>query len=143
MTKTEKMLSIYGIKPTEMRLKIYEYLIRKRYAVSLFDIKKSFSEKSETNKTANRTTFYRVIKLFLEKKMIHQIDDGTGMTKFVISREVNDDKNGIDLHMHFHCTNCEQTSCLPNSLPNECLPREHKANEVNLVIKGICKKCLK
>jgi len=86
MTKAKKTLSEYGIRPTEMRLKIYKYLKRKRYAVSLFDIKKSFLEKSETNKTANKTTFFRVVNLFLEKGIVHQIDDGTGITKFAFSK---------------------------------------------------------
>ena len=142
MKKTEKTLSKYGIRPTEMRMKTYEYLQRKRYAVSLFDIKKSFLEKSETNKTANKTTFYRAINLFLEKGMVHQIDDGTGIKKFAFSRESNEDRKTTDLHMHFYCTNCEETSCLPNSLPTEYLPKGYKTNEVNLILKGICKKCV-
>jgi len=142
MTKTKKTLSEYSIRPTEMRLKIYKYLKKKQSAVSLFDIKKSFLEKSETNKTANKTTFYRAINLFLKKGIVHQINNGTGITKFAFSRVSNEGRKATDLHMHFHCTNCEETSCLPNSLPNECLPMEYKTNEVNLVLKGICKKCL-
>ncbi len=142
MTKTEKTLSEYGIRPSEMRLKIYNYLKKKRSAVSLADIYNSFLNKSGSNKTANKTTFFRVINIFLEKGIVHQINNGTGITKFAFSRESNESEKATDLHMHFYCTNCEETSCLPNSLPTGYLPKGYKTNEVNLILKGICKKCL-
>ena len=141
MTKTEKILSNHGIRPTQMRSKIYRYLRRKQSAVSFSDLKKVFAEKSENNKTANRTTFYRNLKIFEDKGLIHQINDGTGMAKFAISGENTKSKYGTDLHLHFHCTECKKTICLPNKLPEESLPDDYKINDVNLVLKGICVKC--
>ena len=141
MTKTEKILSNHGIRPTQMRSKIYRYLRRKQSAVSFSDLKKVFAEKSENNKTANRTTFYRNLKIFEDKGLIHQINDGTGMAKFAISGENTKSKYGTDLHLHFHCTECEKTICLPNKIPEESLPSDYKINDVNLVLKGICLKC--
>ena len=142
MTKAKKTLSEYGIRPTEMRLKIYKYLKRKRYAVSLFDIKKSFLEKSETNKTANKTTFFRVVNLFLEKGIVHQIDDGTGIAKFAISEGNTLSEKGKDLHLHFHCIECNRTFCLQDRMTDACLPTDYEIKEVNLVLKGICKNCI-
>ena len=141
MTKTEKILSNHGIRPTQMRSKIYRYLRRKQSAVSFSDLKKGFAEKSETNKTANRTTFYRNLKIFEDKGLIHQINDGTGVAKFAISDENTKSKYGTDLHLHFHCTECKKTICLPNKIPEENLPSDYKINDVNLVLKGICVKC--
>ena len=141
MTKTEKILSNHGIRPTQMRSKIYRYLRRKQSAVSFSDLKKVFAEKSENNKTANRTTFYRNLKIFEDKGLIHQINDGTGMAKFAISGENTKSKYGTDLHLHFHCTECKKTICLPNKIPEESLPSDYKINDVNLVLKGICLKC--
>ena len=143
MNKTEKILSNYGIRPTQMRSKIYRYLRRKQSAVSFSDLKKVFAEKSENNKTANRTTFYRNLKIFEDKGLIHQINDGTGMAKFAISGENTKSKYGTDLHLHFHCTECKKTICLPNKIPEESLPADYKINDVNLVLKGICVKCKK
>ena len=143
MNKTEKILSNYGIRPTQMRSKIYRYLRRKQSAVSFSDLKKVFAEKSETNKTANRTTFYRNLKIFEDKGLIHQINDGTGVAKFAISDENTKSKYGTDLHLHFHCTECKKTICLPNKIPEESLPADYKINDVNLVLKGICVKCKK
>ena len=141
MTKAEKILSNHGIRPTQMRSKIYRYLRRKQSAVSFSDLKKVFAEKSENNKTANRTTFYRNLKIFEDKGLIHQVNDGTGMAKFAISGENTKSKYGTDLHLHFHCTECKKTICLPNKLPEESLPDDYKINDVNLVLKGICVKC--
>jgi Fur family ferric uptake transcriptional regulator len=45
MTKTEKILFTKGIRPTEMRLKIYKYLKRKTYADSLNEMQKVFLKK--------------------------------------------------------------------------------------------------
>jgi len=143
MTKTEKILSEYGIIPTEMRLKIYKYLKKNRFAVSLSDIYNSFLKKSKSNKTANKTTFFRVVNIFLEKGIVHQINNGTGITKFAFSRVSNEGRKATDLHMHFYCTNCKETSCLPNNLPTGFLPKGYKTNEVNLILKGLCNKCLK
>ena len=141
MTKTEKILSNHGIRPTQMRSKIYKFLKRKQSAVSFSDLKKAFVQKSETNKTANRTTFYRNLKIFEDKGLIHQINDGTGVAKFAISDENVKGKYGSDLHLHFHCTECKKTICLPNKIPEESLPSDYKINDVNLVLKGICVKC--
>ena len=143
MTKAEKILSNHGIRPTQMRSKIYRYLRRKQSAVSFSDLKKVFAEKSENNKTANRTTFYRNLKIFEDKGLIHQVNDGTGMAKFAISGENTKSKYGTDLHLHFHCTECKKTICLPNKIPEESLPDDYKINNVNLVLKGICVKCKK
>ena len=143
MTKTEKKLSSKGIRSTEMRLKIYKYLNRKTYAVSLNEMQKVFIAKSEKNKTANRTTFYRNLKTFEDKGLIHQINDGTGVAKFVISDKKAKGKYGTDLHMHFHCTVCGKTICLPDRISKQNLPDDYEINDLNLVLKGVCKNCSK
>ena len=143
MTKTEKILSSHGIRPTQMRSKIYRYLRRKQSAVSFSDLKKAFVQKSETNKTANRTTFYRNLKTFEDKGLIHQINDGTGVAKYALSDENTNVKLSTGLHMHFHCTDCKKTICLPNKISEESLPDQYEVNDVNLVLKGICKNCSK
>ena len=141
MTKTEKTLLAKGIRPTKMRSKIYKFLKRKQSAVSFSDLKKAFVQKSETNKTANRTTFYRNLKIFEDKGLIHQINDGVGVVKYAISDENAKGKYGTDLHLHFHCTNCGETICLPNKISEESLPGDYEVSDVNVVLKGICEKC--
>lgn len=138
MNIAEKTLKNKGIRPTEMRLAIYKYLRRKFYAVTLKEIEKAFIKKSDDNKTADRTTIYRTLKLFQEKGVVHQIDDGTAIAKYAVSNE-----EGLDLHLHFHCTHCGKTFCLPNKVSRNSLPDKYKVADVNLVLKGVCTKCLK
>ena len=136
MNKAEKILKSKGIRPTEMRLAIYKYLKRKFYAVTLKEIEMAFIKKSGDNKTADRTTIYRTIKLFQEKGVVHQIDVGTAITKYVLS-----DEKDVDLHLHFHCTHCGNTFCLPDKVSPDSLPDKYEINDVNLVLKGVCVKC--
>src|SRR5665811_1984840 len=138
MNKAEKILVGKRIRPTEMRLTIYKYLKRKFYAVTLKEIEKAFIKKSDNNKTADRTTIYRTIKLFQERGVVHQIDVGTAIAKYALSNEKD-----LDLHLHFHCTHCGNTFCLPNKVSQDSLPDKYEIANVNLVLKGVCTKCKK
>lgn len=138
MTKVEKILVDRGIRPTKMRLTIYKHLKRKVYAVTLKGMEKAFIKKNDDNKTADRTTIFRTIKLFQEKGIVHQIDDGTAIAKYALS-----DEKGLDLHLHFHCTHCGNTFSLPNKVHPDSLPDKYEITDVNLVIKGLCIKCRK
>jgi len=119
-----------------MRVFIYKYLKRKFYAVTLSEIEKALIKKSDH--TGDRTTIYRNIKLFHEKGLIHQIDDGSAIAKYAYS-----DKNCLDLHLHFHCVRCGNTFCLPNKIQYDSLPDKYEIIDVNLVLKGTCGKCRK
>ncbi|AVR46560.1 transcriptional repressor [Christiangramia fulva] len=136
MIVAEKILAGKGIRPTETRSTIYKYLKRKFYAITLREIEKALIKKN--NYTGDRTTIYRTIKLFQEKGIVHQIDDGTAIAKYALS----DGKN-LDLHLHFHCTHCSNTFCLPNKVGQDSLPDKYEINDVNLVLKGVCLKCRK
>ena len=138
MNKAEKILINKGIRPTEMRLAIYKYLKRKFYAVTLKEIEMAFIKKSDYNKTVDRTTIYRTLKLFQDEGIAHQIDVGTAIAKYALS-----DEKDLDMHLHFHCTHCGKTFCLPNKVSRDSLPDKYEVADVNLVLKGVCTKCKK
>lgn len=118
-----------------MRLLVFNFLLEKRVAVTLSDIEEAFSR-------ADRTTLYRTIRTFEEKGIVHQIDDGTGVSKYALCEAdcTGDEHN--DLHLHFHCSRCNETFCLTDHrIPQISLPKGYKAEDVNLVVKGICEKC--
>jgi Fur family ferric uptake transcriptional regulator len=77
MKRIEQLLESRGIRITAMRLLIYKFLAEKEIAVTLSDIENAFDK-------ADRTTLYRTIKTFEEKDIVHQIDDGTGITKYAL-----------------------------------------------------------
>jgi Fur family ferric uptake transcriptional regulator len=135
MQTIEQVLESRNIRITAMRMLIYKFLAEKDVAVTLSDIENAFAK-------AERTTLYRTIKTFEENDIVHQIDDGTGITKYALCEPDCSCEIGTDLHLHFHCNNCNETVCLTeHKIPQIKVPEGFVSENVNLVIKGICDKC--
>ncbi|APG60328.1 Fur family transcriptional regulator [Christiangramia salexigens] len=133
MEEIEKLLKSHQIRPTAMRLLMFKFLKERSTAVALTDIESDF-DRSE------RTTIYRTIKTFEKYGLVHQIDDGTGIAKYAL----DEPQSSRDLHLHFHCTNCNETTCLTDhTIPHISLPEGFVTQDMNLVIKGTCDKCSK
>lgn len=136
MRKAEKILIKNGIRPTKMRIAVCQFFRRKLYAASLREVEKALIKKNSS--IGDRATIYRSIKLFQEKGLVHQIDDGTAVAKYAYSKSDN-----LDFHLHFHCYQCRKTFCLPEKVRQESLPSKPEIVNANLVIQGICEKCKK
>ena len=135
MNVLENILENNNVKPTAMRLLVLQFLLNKNVAVSLSNIENYFDN-------SDRTTLYRTLKTFVDNGIAHQIDDGTGTTKYALCEENCNCEIGSDLHLHFHCTNCNETVCLTeHKIPQINLPEGFTAENVNLVVKGVCDKC--
>jgi len=135
MEKIDQMLEGNGVRPTAMRILIYRYMAQKDVALALTDIEKAFAK-------AERTTLYRTIKTFEEKGIVHHIEDGTGVPKYALCEPGCNCELDQDLHLHFHCTNCDETVCLTeHKIPHINLPLGYIAENANLVVTGICEKC--
>lgn len=130
----ENTLEKNNIKPTVMRLLVLESLNRQENAVSISDIEADFEK-------VDRITLYRTLKTFEEHKLIHSIDDGTGVPKYALCEQGCECKPQ-DLHLHFHCNHCKRTYCLTElHIPEFKLPRKFIANEINMVVRGLCDRC--
>ncbi len=135
MTQVDTFLQKKDIRPTAMRMLIYKFLAENKFAVALTDIENHFAQ-------SDRTTLYRTIKTFEEKGVVHQIDDGTGTSKYALCEEGCNCDFETDLHLHFHCNICDQTTCLTDhKIPQINIPEGFIAEDANLVLKGICDKC--
>lgn len=135
MEKIEQFLEEKNIRVTAMRLLIYKFLVEKDAAVALSNIESHFAK-------ADRTTLYRTIKTFEEKAIVHQINDGTGITKYALCEKGCNCEIENDLHLHFHCNNCCKTVCLTeHKIPQIKVPVGFVSENVNLVVKGVCDKC--
>ena len=135
MEKIVQFLESKGIRPTAMRLMTYKRLAELNVAISLGDLEKDF-------KVSERSTLFRTIKTFEEKGIVHQIEDGTGVIKYALCEENCECEVGNDLHLHFHCNNCNETVCLTeHKIPHISLPDGYITEDINLVVKGICEKC--
>ena len=135
MEKIDQVLESNGVRPTAMRMLVYRYMAQKDVALALTDIEKAFAK-------AERTTLYRTIKTFEEKGIVHQIEDGTGVPKYALCEPGCNCELDQDLHLHFHCSNCDETVCLTeHKIQHINLPNGYMAEDANLVVTGICEKC--
>lgn len=141
MVEIEKTLESKGVRPTAMRILVYKYMAQKETAVALTDIEHAFPSRP-SGSGADRTTLYRTLKTFEEKGVVHHIDDGTGVSKYALCEPGCNCDLEQDLHLHFHCRNCNGTMCLTEyKLPHINLPQGYIAEDANLVVTGICEKC--
>jgi len=130
----ENKLTQKGINPTAMRLLVLEKLSQQKAAISHKELTAFFDR-------ADATTLFRTLKTFLEYKLIHTIEDGTGLIKYALCQE-GCTCSPNDLHSHFYCTHCKNTFCLiDTAIPAISLPQNFVLKEINLVLKGICDSC--
>jgi len=125
-----------GINATAVRLLVFKAMNAFTRMFSLADLELELD-------TVDKSTLSRTIRLFLENRLIHSIDDGSGSIKYAVC---NDDCNCSldDLHVHFHCHRCKKTFCLENvAIPQITLPKGFMTDSINLVMKGLCFDCSK
>lgn len=109
-----KLLKDYNIGITELRVLLLDELLKAKEPMS-FD---NFKTK------ANKTTFYRTMEQFLQKKLVNKIElDGKGYYQI--------NKGNIAL---FVCDICHHTQDLP-------LPKIDKVEINSILVKGVCKDC--
>lgn len=130
----EQILTSREINPTAMRLLVLKELQNSEHAVSLNELETLFDQ-------ADKTTLYRTLKTFEKNKLAHSIDDGTGSLKYALCDEACECMPE-EAHIHFHCNKCGLTFCVKEYyLPKIQLPKKFKAEEISLVVKGLCEKC--
>lgn len=130
----EKILLSRDINPTAMRLLVLDELSKSEAALSLNDLEGHFDR-------ADRVTLYRTLKTFEKHKLVHRIEDGTGMLKYALC-EASCECAPQDLHAHFHCNKCQSTFCLKDyHLSQMKTPNKFQVEEISLVIKGLCEHC--
>ena len=135
MSKIEKTLETHKVRPTAMRILIYKFMANNKRAIALSEIENAFVK-------VDRATLSRTIRTFEKSGIVHQIDDGTGIPKYALCEVGCNCEVEQDLHLHFHCSKCDETICLTDrKIPHINLPEGYSAESVNLVVKGICYKC--
>jgi Fur family ferric uptake transcriptional regulator len=132
----EQILKDFKLRSTSSRSDILHLFLRNPYALSYSDIEK------EVAQTYDRVTVYRTLKTFLDKGVVHKVLDDQGSLKYALCKDHCTSGAHHHEHVHFKCTNCGQTNCLEDvEIPTVLLPKGFKANELNLLIQGICSKC--
>lgn len=134
MNQLEEILNFRKINPTAMRILVLKELQEAEHAMSLSDLEALIE-------TADKTTIYRTLKTFEKNKLVHSIDDGSGSLKYALC-DNSCECLPEQAHIHFHCNNCGQTYCMRDyHLPSISLPKKFKAQEAELIVKGLCQNC--
>ena len=121
---------------TDNRLKILELFQKNGKALSHGDIEKL------SGKHVDRVTIYRTLQTFVDKGIIHTIPTADNSIMYALCKEACSEGHHHDDHVHFLCTNCNKTICLDDVVsPKIELPEGYVAQNVQVVINGICKDC--
>lgn len=120
---------------TESRRKILMLFLNSSDALTHGDIEKEVGDKYD------RVTIYRTLQTFEEKGIIHSIPTADNAIKYALCKECEEGHHHDD-HVHFICTACDKTICLDDVVsPKIDLPEGYMAENVQVVINGICKDC--
>lgn len=130
----ERLLERHEIKPTSSRILVVK-------AMEAFPDTFSLSDLETELESVDKSTIFRVLTLFAQHSLIHEIDDGSGSTKYCLCH--NTHPCDVDeLHCHFYCESCHKTFCLSNiHVPPIHLPAGFKAGYATYVLKGTCPDC--
>ena len=132
--KYEERLISHGVRPTAVRVMTLK-------AMESFDTAFSMKDIEQRLDTVDGSSIFRTIGLFMERHIIHSIDDGSGYIKYSLcdySKVCSLDH----LHVHFTCSSCRKTFCIRQvDVPIARLPAGFVLQDVNYVLKGLCPDC--
>lgn len=117
-----------------MRILVFDLLAEQDTALSLSEIHNHFQH-------ADRVTIYRTLKTFEKKGVVHGIQENN-TTKYSLCDDLCTEETHKDLHLHFYCKICKETTCREDFLIPENLDTDFRIDEVRFFAKGICEKCL-
>ncbi|WP_431212773.1 Fur family transcriptional regulator [Puia sp. P3] len=118
------------------RRRILELFLQQEGALSHSDIEKRAGEKFD------RVTVYRTLQVFLEKGLIHSIPTADNSIRYALCKDDCSGGQHRDDHVHFICNTCGNTTCLEHvTVPEIMLPRGYVAEQVEMLVSGVCKNC--
>lgn len=133
----EDILTRKEVKPTSNRILVMRELIKASHPVSLADLEISLGF------SMDKASIFRVLELFSEKDIIHEIEDGSRSLKYELCHS-GTHHTISDQHVHFYCERCKETYCFEDvSVPLVNIPEGFSPHAINYMIKGICPKCSK
>ncbi len=131
-----QLLKDHSLRLTNSRADIVDVFLQKKVAISHGDIESTMDGKYD------RVTIYRTLKSFLESGLIHKVLDDSGTTRYALCDDACADGHHHHNHVHFKCSNCEETTCLDGvHIPKVKLPDGFEVEESNFLLTGVCSKC--
>ncbi len=128
---TFSILRTHNLRRTACREGILKVIMTSGKALSESEIRSNLSGNFD------RTTFYRSFKTMEDSGILHKIVVDDRMIRYGLSESVT----GKSSHPHFYCTSCHSVFCLEDSLVAPQLPAGYSSQNLEMIVKGVCKKC--
>ena len=120
----------YNIKPSILRVMVYEYLKGTKSHPTVDDIYKALHSDAPT---LSKTTVYNTVKLFAAAGLVKALSiDGT---------QIRYDAD-IGHHGHFRCDQCEKVYDFKISADSECGIDGFDVKTREIFYSGLCKNCI-
>ncbi|MGJ7032114.1 Fur family transcriptional regulator [Niabella hirudinis] len=121
---------------TEGRRRILSLFLNSDGALAHADIEKN------TGSHFDRVTVYRTLQSFVDKGIIHTIPTSDNSIKYALCKDECGEGHHHDHHVHLVCSKCGHTFCLDDVVtPSIKLPHAYTIQQVEVVVKGICRSC--
>ncbi len=134
--QVDEILKTNQLSITDSRKKILGLFLNSDGALAHADIEKNAGEKFD------RVTIYRTLQVFVDKGIIHTIPTPDNSIKYALCKDDCVEGHHHDHHVHFQCKQCGNTYCLDDvTTPEVKLPKGYSADQIEVIISGICKNC--
>jgi Fur family transcriptional regulator, ferric uptake regulator len=134
MQEVASLLVKKNLAKTPCRIDILRVLINSDSALSEQEIRQKMTSGYD------RTTVYRTIRNFLSLGIIHGVALEGHDVRYAITRSSACKQENV--HVHFHCNCCEGLYCLhAGQFQRPEVPERFIAENYDLVINGVCRKC--
>jgi Fur family transcriptional regulator, ferric uptake regulator len=135
-SQIDSLLKHNNLSITDGRKKILQLFFKQPGALAHGDIERKAGEKFD------RVTVYRTLQTFVEKGIIHTIPTSDNSVRYALCKDNCEEGHHHDNHIHFTCSECGSTVCLDEVIiPDMKLPKGYRADEVQVVISGVCSNC--
>lgn len=136
MNTIVQILKQNNLSVTDGRREILSLFLNSDGALAHADIEKN------TDKHFDRVTVYRTLQSFVDKGIIHMIPTTDNSIKYALCKDDCSEGHHHDQHIHLLCAKCGNTFCLDDVVtPSVHLPQGYVMNQVEVVVKGICRSC--
>lgn len=133
--QAHELIRSTGARVTRQRVVVLEFLLHQSASLTHQEILTHLADEA-----LDPVTLYRVLEWLTEHELVHRVAGAGQVWRFSAGGG-----HHAHEHAHFQCNKCDVVTCVTDvALPQQMrLPPGFQAQEVDLLIKGICPNCVK
>lgn len=133
MMTANQIIQDAGLRPTANRLAVLETLLKSDNPLSHQELLNALSGSHDFD----RVTLYRVLDWLGDNGIVHKVAGENRAWRFQLNHH-----SASHAHAHFECVDCGKIFCLDDVSPRTPkLPKDFRAESIELNIKGHCGEC--